>query len=371
MASRLRKIGGAILAIVVVAVGVLAFVLSHESECVPGPALAAGATPMKAVVRRCYGPPDVLRVENIEKPVPQDHQVLVKVRAAGINPLDWHYMRGKPYLLRIDEGTGAPKDPRLGVDYAGTVEAVGRAVTRFQPGDEVFGGKFGALAEYVVVAEDRLIVSKPQNLTFEQAGSVHVAGITALQALRDRGALAPGQKVLINGASGGVGTFAVQIAKSLGAEVSGVCSTRNVELVRSLGADRVFDYTKEDFTQSGEQYDIILDNVGNRSMGDIRHVLAPEGKYILVGGGGPDTGPWIGAFTGAIRAAVTSIFVDQQMGAFLSESKPEDLAVLRDLMRAGKVTPVVDRTYPLAQVADAVRYLEEGHARGKVVITLD
>ena len=259
---KLRKITNAILLLVAVAIASLALPLSHDSACGPAPALASDATLMKAAVRRCYGPPDVLRLEDVEKPTPADNQVLVRVHAAAVNPLDWHYMRGTPYVMRLETGFGAPKNPRLGVDFSGTVEAVGKDVTRFKPGDEVFGGKFGAFAEYVTVAEDGAIVLKPANLTFEQAASVGVAAITALQALRDAGKIQPGQKVLINGASGGVGTFAVQIAKSFGAEVTGVSSTRNVEMVRSIGADHVIDYTKEDYTQGGEHYDVILDNVG-------------------------------------------------------------------------------------------------------------
>ncbi len=371
MASLGRKIAGVILLLVVVTVAALAVTFSHDTACGPAPALAARATPMKAIVRRCYGPPDVLTIDNVEKPVPADNQLLVKVHAVAVNPLDWHYIRGKPYLMRIETGLGTPKNPRLGVDFAGTVEAVGKDVTRFKPGDEVFGGKFGAFAEYLTIAEDGMVAAKPPNLTFEQAGSVDIAAVTALQALRDRGQIKPGQKVLINGASGGVGTFAVQIAKSFGAEVTGVCSTRNVEMVRSLGADHVFDYTKEDFTESGQQYDVILDNVGNRRLLDVRRVLKPDGKYILIGGGGPDAGPWIGVFVGAIKALVLSQFVSQDMGMFLSETSPKDLEILRDLMQAGKVTPVIDRRYPLAEAADAMRYLEEGHARGKVVITFD
>lgn len=371
MKSLLRKIAGGVLLLLVIAVASLAYLLSHENPCGPAPALAAGATPMKAVVRRCYGPPDVLAIEDIEKPVPADKQMLVRVRAAAINPVDWHYMRGRPYLLRMDAGTGTPTNPRLGIDFAGTIEAVGKDVTRFKPGDEIFGGKYGALAEYVTVNEDGSLAIKPANLTFEQAGSVNVAALTALQALRDRAQIQPGQKVLINGASGGVGTFAVQIAKLLGAEVTGVCSTRNVEMVRSLGADHVFDYTKEDFTESGQRYDVILDNVGNRALLDIRRVMTPKGKYILIGGGGPDAGPWIEPLIGAIKALVLSWFVDQDMGMFLSESSAADLVILGGLMEAGKLTPVIDRTYPLTQAADAMRYLEEGHARGKVVVTFD
>lgn len=326
---------------------------------------------MKAVVRRCYGPPEVLRIEDVEKPVPADDQVLVKVRAASVNPADWHFVRAKPYVIRIGSGIGKPKNSRVGIDFAGVVEAVGKDVTRFKPGDEVFGGKFGALAEYVTVTEQGSMVVKPANLTFEQAGAVHVAALTALQALRDRGQVKPGQKVLINGASGGVGTFAVQIAKWLGAEVHGVCSSRNAEMVRSLGADRIFDYKREDFTESGQLYDVVLDNVGNRALLDVRRVLKPQGKYILIGGGGPDEGPWVGVFVGAIKAWVVSLFVDQEMGMFISDSSTADLEILSGLMQSGKVTPIIDRTYPMTEVVEAMRYLEEGHARAKVVVTID
>ncbi len=367
----LKKITGTIALLLAVALAALMLALSRDAACGPAPTYANDAKLMQAIVHRCYGPPDVLKLENIEKPTPEDNQVLVKVHAAAVNPLDWHFMRGKPYILRMDAGLGAPKNPRLGVDFAGTVEAIGKNVKRFKPGDEVFGGKFGAFAEYVRVAEDGSLALKPANLSFEQAASVNIAAITALQALRDRGKIQPGQKVLINGASGGVGTFAVQIAKAFGAEVTGVSSTRNVELVRSLGADHVVDYTKEDFTESGQLYDVILDNVGNRPLLDVRRVLNPKGKYILIGGGGPDAGPWIGVFVGAIKALVLSWFVDQDMGMFMSEGNQEDLAILGDLMQAGKVTPVIDRRYKLSETAEAMRYLEEGHARGKVVINLE
>jgi NADPH:quinone reductase-like Zn-dependent oxidoreductase len=365
------KITSAILLLVAVALASLALTLSHDSPCGSAPALPKNARLMKAIVYRCYGPPDVLRLEDIEKPTPADHEVLVRVHAAAINPLDWHYMRGKPYIMRMESGIGAPKNPRLGVDFAGTVEAVGKDVKRFKPGDEVFGGKYGSLAEYVSVAEDRAVVLKPANLTFEQAASVGVAAITALQALRDRGGVQPGQKVLINGASGGVGTFAVQIAKSFGAEVTGVSSGRNVELVRSIGADQVVDYTAEDFTRSGQHFDVILDNVGNRSLLDIRRVMNRGGKYVLIGGGGSDSGPWIGPFVAPIKALVLSWFVSQDMGMFLADLNKEDLKILSDLMQSGKVTPVIDRRYKLSETAEAIRYLEGGHARGKVVIEVD
>ena len=280
-------------------------------------------------------------------------------------------MRGTPYIMRIGSGLRKPKVTRLGVDYSGTVEAVGRNVTQFKPGDDVFGGRTGALAEYVSARADRAVVLKPANLTFEQAASVPIAAITALQGLRDKGKMQPGQKVLINGASGGVGTFAVQIAKTFGADVTGVCSTRNVEMVRSLGADQVIDYTREDYTRSDQRYDVILDNVGNRALLDNRRVLNPDGKYVLIGGGGPDDGRWIGPFVKPIAALVLSPFVSQDMGMMLADLNKNDLTFLGDLMQEGKVTPVIDRRYRLSEAPEAIRYLEEGRARGKVVITFE
>jgi len=340
---------------------------------------ALGQTPspgvaprMKAIVYRSYGSPDVLRLEEMDKPVPNDNQVLIRVRAASVNPLDWHYTEGTPYVARLLEfGLLKPKVTRLGVDYAGTVEAVGRNVTQFKPGDEVFGGRTGAFAEYVTVRADGAVVLKPANLAFEQAASVPIAAITALQALRDNGKIQAGQKVLINGASGGVGTFAVQIAKSFGADVTGVCSTRNVDMVRSIGADRVIDYTKEDFTQSEQRYDLIIDNVGNRSLLECRRVLKPKGRYVMIGGGGLNDGRWMGPLARVSRALVLSRFVTQDIGMMLATLTKEDLTILSDLMQAGKVTPVIDRRYRLSEVPEALRYLEEGHARGKVVITLE
>ena len=259
----------------------------------------------------------------------------------------------------------------MGVDFAGTVESIGRNVTRFKPGDEVFGGRSGAFGEYVTVRAERAVTLKPPGLSFEQAASVPIAAITALQALRDQGQLKPGQKVLINGASGGVGTFAVQIAKSMGAHVTGVSSTRNVDMVRSLGADAVVDYTKDDYTQGEQRYDLILDNVGNRELSENRRVLKPEGRYVLIGGGGPDAGNWIGPMAKPLQAMVYSWFVSQDMGMLLADLNAKDLGVLADLMKAGQVTPVIDRRYSLPQVPEAIRYLETGRARGKVIITID
>src|SRR6266496_959930 len=332
---------------------------------------AAPTNPMKAIINCDYGVSH-LKLENIEKPVPNDDQVLVRVHAASVNPYDWHFIEGTPKIIRLmGVGLRKPKDTRVGVDFAGTVEAVGKNITNFKPGDDVFGGRGGAFAEYVCPRANRAVALKPANLTFEQAASVNIAGITALQALRDKGKVQPGQKVLINGASGGVGTFAVQIAKSLGAHVTGVCSTRNLDMVRSLGADHVIDYTKEDFAKTGQRYDVILDNVPNHSLSDCRRVLTPKGKYVMIGGGGPNDGRWVGPFGRVIATMLLSPFVSQEMGMMMADVSQKDLTILGDLMQSGKVTPVIDRRYKLSEVPEAIRYLEEGHARGKVVITLE
>ncbi|HEV2903406.1 MAG TPA: NAD(P)-dependent alcohol dehydrogenase [Pyrinomonadaceae bacterium] len=334
---------------------------------------AAPANPMKAV-RNCeYGSPDVLQLDVVEKPVPDDDQILVKVRANAINAADGHGLRGG-YLPRLFGGLRKPKDTRFGLDYAGTVEAVGRNVTQFKPGDEVFGGKNGAMAEYLCARADRGVVLKPANLTFEQAAAVPVAAITALQGLRDKGKIQAGQKVLINGASGGVGTFAVQIAKSFGAEVTGVCSTRNVEMVRSLGADHVIDYTKEDFTKGAKRYDVIFDLVGNHSFSDRRRVLQPKGICVLagVGGSGSNDGQMGSRLLGMLRALVSSPFVSQKFVFYIAQLNKADLEVLSGLMQSGKITPVIDREYNgLGEAVEAVRYLEQGRARGKVVVRVE
>jgi len=361
------KILGGILVFFGVGISSLAIVLSHDSACEPAPAISSESETMKAIVYRCYGSSDVLKFEDIEKPMPADNEVLVKVVAASVNPLDWHFMRGSPYFMRLMSGLGSPNNTGMGVDFAGTVEAVGRDVTRFKPGDAVFGGGSGAFAEYVTVREDRAVVMKPGNVTFEQAAAAPIAAITALQALRDKGKIQPGQKVLINGASGGVGTFAVQIAKSFGADVTGVCSTRNVEMVLSIGADHVVDYTKEDYTESGEQYDLIIDMVSNHSLSANRKALEPNGSLVIIGGG---KGNWLGPMMGPIKAAMLSPFVDQEFGMLLAQMDREDLATLGELMQAGTVTPVIDRRYRLSEVPAAIRYSEEGHARGKIIIDL-
>jgi NADPH:quinone reductase-like Zn-dependent oxidoreductase len=326
---------------------------------------------MKAIVSCEYGV-DNLKLEDIEKSMPGDNELLVRVRAASLNPVDGHVIRGNILLRLLGGGLRKPKNIRFGTDFAGSVEAIGKNVTNFKPGDEVFGAKNGAVSEYICVKADRAVVSKPDNITFEQAGSIAVAGVTALQGLRDKGHVAAGQKVLINGASGGVGTFAVQIAKAFGAEVTGVCSTRNVDPVRSIGADQVIDYTKEDFTKGEQHYDVIFDLVGNHSFWERRRVLAPNGVCVLggIGGAGIHPGSW-GRIAGNFGAAFLSIFTSQKFVTYIAKLTKDDLTVLHDLIQAGKVSPVIDRTYRLSQTADAVRYLEEGHSRGKVVITVE
>jgi NADPH:quinone reductase-like Zn-dependent oxidoreductase len=316
---------------------------------------------MKAIVQNAYGSPMVLELKEIDKPAVKEDGVLVRVRAAALHAGDTFILRGVPYLARFAAGWPRPKDHVPGFDVAGHVEAVGKNVTRFQPGDEVFGMSGRACAEYAC-APEKTFVLKPANLTFEQAAAVPTSAFTALHGLRDAGKVQPGQKVLINGASGGVGTFAVPIAKSLGAEVTGVCSTRNVDMVRAIGADRVIDYTREDFTDGRQSFDLILDNVGNRSFPDCRRALTPRGRLI------PNTGR---AGMGYIVAAfVRSFFVRQQGRLFLSVPNQEDLVFLKELIESGKMTPVIDRTYRLSETPEALGYLGEGHARGKVVITL-
>lgn len=321
---------------------------------------------MKAIVYNRYGPAEVLRYEEVEKPEPKDDEVRIRVLAASVNPLDWRIRSGTPFFVRLMMGLSESKLKRPGVDVAGRVEAVGPNVTRLLVGDAVFGSCRGAFADYVCTPESS-VVTKPANVTFEEAAAAPVAGYTALQALRNKAHVRAGQTVLINGASGGVGTFAVQIAKSFGAGVTGVCSTRNVEMVRSIGADRVVDYTREDFTKSGERYDVIVDNAGNHSVSEIRRAMNPGGICVAVGG------KWLGyvpLLTEMIKAAVSSRFSDRKMRTLLAKRNPEDLATLGDLMESGKVKPVIDRRYRLSEVPDAMRYLEEGHARGKVVITV-
>ncbi|MDQ0943795.1 NAD(P)-dependent alcohol dehydrogenase [Streptomyces sp. V1I1] len=324
---------------------------------------------MKAIVQDRYGSPDVLELREVDKPVVAGHEVLIRVQAAAVNARDWHVMRGDPYMARLVLGFGRPKAKIRGTDFAGRVEAVGKDVKRFRPGDAVFGEADGAFAEYVCASDD-VVEPKPASLTFEQAAVVPLAGNTALMGLRDLGGVQPGQKVLVNGASGGVGTFAVQMAKSFGAEVTGVCSTRNVDLVRSLGADHVIDYTGEDFTRNGQRYDVVLDLVGNRSLTECRRALTPAGTLVLSGGGVSDGGSLVGPMGLILRGQALSRFVRHRLLVLTATPSKENLATLRELAESGRITPVIDRTYPLSEVPEAIRYLEVEHARAKVVITV-
>jgi NADPH:quinone reductase-like Zn-dependent oxidoreductase len=326
------------------------------------------STQMRAIVQDTYGPPDkVLRLQDIPKPLVKDDEVLVRVHAASVHVGDVVLVTGLPYIARMAVGLSKPKNPVPGTDIAGTVEAVGKNVTQLRPGDEVFGWCTGAFAEYACAGADHF-VPKPANLTFEQAAAVGVSASTALQLLRDQGKVQPGQKVLINGASGGLGTFAVQIAKAFGAEVTGVCSTRNVDMLRSIGADHVIDYTKEDFTKGGQRYDFILDNVANHSLSDTRHALAPNGK--LQSNNGTSGGRWFGTMGTVIKTAAVSMFQRKQLGPNIKFQNRPDLLVLKGLIEAGKVTPVIDGTYPLIRTPEAIGHVAEGHARGTVVITV-
>lgn len=323
---------------------------------------------MQAIVYHRYGSPDVLEIQEIPKPAPAEGEVLIRVHAASVNPYDWHFLRGAPSFLRLFTGLRRPKFPRLGADVAGVVEAVGSNVTSFKPGDAVFGAAKGSFAEYACATASQLAL-KPQDISFEQAACLPIAGITALQGLRDKGKVSNGQTVLINGAAGGVGTFAVQIAKSLGARVTGVCSTRNIEMLRSIGADEVIDYTREDFARSAQRYDLLFDLVGNRSLADCLSVIQPRGTYISCGGGGPDRST-MDLLAGLLHNAVRSRFVSQKMPGLLAKINSDDLALLAGLVQRGTMTPVVDHTFSLRETAEAVRHVESGHVRGKVVIAV-
>ena len=319
---------------------------------------------MKAIVKDRYGSPDVLRVEEVDRPEPTDEQVLVRVHATSVNAYDWHMLRGKPYSARLSEGLRTPKTRILGLDVAGVAEAVGARVTDVKPGDRVFGSRSGAFAEYIA---GKTIIGMPVGLSFEQAAAVPTAGYTALQGVRDHGGVEAGQRVLINGAGGGVGTFAVQIAKALGAEVTAVTSTRNLELMTSLGADHVIDYTREDFTRTRRRYDVVLDAGGNRALSSMRRVVTPTGKLVLVA---PARGEWIGPIVRIVGARLTSRLRAQEVRGFLAKPNREDLTVLRELIEAGRVSPVIDRTYPFDALPDAIRHVEAGRARGKVIVTV-
>ena len=324
---------------------------------------------MRAITRTAFGGPEILQLREIEQPVPGEGELLVRVRAASVNPFDWHMLTGMPYIARIAAGLRSPKSQHLGADFAGTVEAVGASVTAFRPGDEVFGLGSGAFAEYICVAEGQAIARRPAGVSFEHAASLGIAAVTALQGLRDKGRLASGQAVVINGASGGVGTFAVQIAKWLGAEVTGVCSARNVDTARSLGADDVVDYTSEDFIARGKRYDLMLDIAANRSWAECKRVLNERGALVPVGG--PKTNRWIGPLGRRVGMRLRSLRGSRRAELFLARPNKRDVTTLGELVESGEVTPVIDRRYDLSALAEAIAYVGAGHARGKVVITMD
>ena len=354
------------LAVVILAVAWLGWHISHNDECLPPSPPPTGTEMINAARHHCFGGPEVLALEPVEKPRPGNGEILVRVKAASVNPLDWHYLRGEPYIMRLmGAGTGTPSDPGLGADFAGVVEAVGSDASHFRTGDRVYGGGSGAFAEFVTIDVEKSVVKIPQSVSFEQAAGVPVAGITALQALRDIGKLEAGQKVLVNGASGGVGTFAVQIAKSMGAEVHGVCSTRNVEMVMSLGADRVIDYKNEVYTQGSVKYDLVVDMVGNHSLLANRKVMTESARLVIVGG---SSGKWLGPLMRPLAALFVNPFVDQRFEMFIATMNRDDLATLAEMMSEGKLRTVVDQHFPLESIADAIRYSETGRARGKIIV---
>lgn len=355
-------------AFVALATAALALTISYTSDCGPAPAVEEGAELFRAIQFRCYGSPDVLELAQIAKPVPNDDEVLVRVKAASLNPLDWHYMRGSPYLIRLTTGLGAPDNYRLGADFAGVIEAVGASVSRFKIGDAVFGTTRGSFAEYVIRNQDGSLAIMPAGASFAQAAALPVAGVTALQALRDHGKLQSGQHVLINGASGGVGIYAVQIAKANGATVTGVSSARNHEMLQSLGADHVIDYRQTTYTEGDARYDLIVDMIGNHTLSANLDVLQPDGRLVIVGG---PKGDWIGPIGNMIKQPLLSPFVDHEIIVMLAESTGDELAALANLMESGEIESVIDRSYPLSEVPEAMVYLEEGHARGKVVVEIE
>lgn len=365
---RRYRILGIVAIVLLVLAGAAAIALSHNVACGPTPALVAQAETMTAAVNRCYGPPSVVRVERIARPALADDRLLVHVYAASVNPLDWHFLRGEPYVMRLQAGLGLPANPRLGVDYAGVVVAVGSKVTRFRPGDAVMGGRRGSFAEYISVAEEGAIARKPDSVSFADAAAAPIAAVTALQALRDKAGVRKGQKVLIVGASGGVGTYALQIAKNLGAEVTGVCSTTSMALVRSLGADHVIDYTSEDYADGAQRYDAIIDMVSSHSPGENRQLLRPGGTLVIVGAA--DRGAWLGPLAVPLRAMVLSWFVDDRMLFLMSDLGDSDLATIGQMLQSGALRSVIDRHYPLAAVAQALEYVERGHAHGKVIVDI-
>lgn len=350
------------------ATGTLMAVTAYDSPCPAATPAESGAETMLAARHRCYGVPEGLRIERVAKPVPGDGEFLIKVHASSVNPAEWYRVSGQPYLMRLRSGIGAPERMRPGYDMAGVVEAVGPNVTRFEVGDEVFGGAGAAFAQYTLGSSDDAIVHKPANLSFEEAAAMPIAAITALQGLRDNGHVKAGDKVLINGASGGVGTYAVQIAKALGAEVTGVCSGRNVELVRSLGADHVIDYTKQDFTQGDIQYDVIIDNVGNHSYFALENVTQPKGRIVTIGG--PKKNPWLGPISRIAWRMVVDPFIEPELPFFVADVTAPDMEWLAALAREGKLRSAIDRTLPLERTAEALEYIGSQRARGKVVVTI-
>ena len=364
----LARLVGGLLVLVVALLGVAAVVLSYDASCPPDSPIAAGDSSMQAVSYGCYGPPEVLRVGQVARPAPGPGEVLVKVKAAAVNPMDWHYMRGSPYFMRLMSGIGRPGDTRLGTDFAGVVEAVGEEVTEFKAGDAVFGGAAGAFSEYLVRAADRSVTHIPEGASFAEAAALPIAGITALQALRDKGQLKPGERVLINGASGGVGSFAVQIGKSMGATVTGVCSTRNLERVQALGADHVIDYKRSDYTSGEAQFDLIVDTVGNHSVWANSRVLAPGGRLVMVAGG---HGDWLGPLENSLMAMLLAPFVEHSFITLLARLEKGDLEALAQLAAEGKLRSSIDRHYPLSEVAEAIAYSESGRARGKIILDLE
>ncbi len=370
MNKPLKFLGGTVL-VVAATLGSLALVLSHSSTCpstTPATALTDTAGTMGAVHQPCYGGPELLLLERLRIPVPADSELLVRVHAAGVNPLDWHYLRGEPYIMRLMTGLGAPDDRAFGADFAGVVAAVGDSVSQYAPGDSVFGSRSGAYGEYLVVRETGGVAHMPSGVSFEQAAAMPVAASTALQALRDRAHVARGDRVLVNGASGGVGTFAVQIAKSLGAHVTGVASTRNMELLQSLGADATVDYTQTDFTQDTARYDVIIDMVGNHAPSALRRVLVPGGRAVLVGS--TSTEPFLGPLLGTLRFMAYDPFVDESFMQMFATTKASDLATLAGLMATGSLRAVIDRRFTLTEIAEAITYQENGHSRGKNLVLM-
>ncbi len=360
------KIGGALLVVFFLCLGAGAFAISRNAPCPQNPSQSADPDTMTTVVAACYGGPEVLEIVQREKPAVTENAVRVRVIAAAVNPLDWHYLRGSPYVMRLVSGLGSPSSTSVGVDFAGVVDAVGAKVTTFRPGDRVFGGADGSFSEYVVMGQDRAIAKIPDGVSFEQAAALPIAGVTALQALR-KGNLKAGQSVLINGASGGVGTIAVQLAKALGATVTGVCSSRNVEMVLGIGADQVVDYKTTNFTTLDARYDLIIDNVGNHPVSALTGVLNPAGSLVVVGAA---KGDWVAPLMGAVKVLFSQPFSDFDLHTLLAELKQDDVVTLAEFMRQGQLQSVIDRRFDLQDIAAAIEYSETGRARGKIIVNV-